>query len=112
MCAAWQWSAFSRCPDFSPQLSRHVIAANIGGYVAPILNGVWATAPYLHNGSVPTLWHLMHPESRPCRFEVGGHKLDSTKVGIAGKVMRQQAEEDRNDMNAGLQKCAVHESYE
>ena len=35
------------------------------GYVAPPLDGVWATAPYFHNGSVPTLWHLLHPESRP-----------------------------------------------
>ncbi|MDG2012879.1 MAG: c-type cytochrome, partial [Pirellulaceae bacterium] len=32
------------------------------GYQAPPLDGVWASAPYLHNGSVPTLWHLLHPE--------------------------------------------------
>ncbi len=88
MCAAWRSSVFSRCPDFSPQLSRYVTAANNGGYVAPILNGVRATTPYLHNGSVPTPWHLMHPESRPRRFEVDGHKLDFTKVEIAGEVMR------------------------
>jgi mono/diheme cytochrome c family protein len=62
---------------------RHVDAARTGGYVAPILNGVWATAPYLHNGSVPTLWHLLHPESRPARFEVGGHRLDYERMGIA-----------------------------
>ena len=35
------------------------------GYVAPPLDGIWATAPYLHNGSVPTLWHLLHPAERP-----------------------------------------------
>mgnify|MGYP003676640494 CR=1 FL=1 len=29
------------------------------GYVAPPLNGVWASAPYLHNGSVPTVDHLL-----------------------------------------------------
>jgi hypothetical protein len=33
---------------------------------------------------VPTLWHLMHPEARPARFQVGGHALDFTRVGIAG----------------------------
>jgi hypothetical protein len=55
-----------------------------GGYVAPDLSGVWSTAPYLHNGSVPTLWHLLHPEDRPERFYVGGHALDWEKVGIAG----------------------------
>ena len=36
-----------------------------GGYVAPPLDGIWASAPYLHNGSVPTLWHLLHPAERP-----------------------------------------------
>jgi len=56
------------------------------GYIAPVLSGVWATAPYLHNGSVPTLWHLLHPESRPARFEVGGHRLDYTKIGLAGET--------------------------
>src|SRR5262249_42422566 len=36
-----------------------------GGYVAPPLDGIWASAPYLHNGSVPTLWHMLHPSERP-----------------------------------------------
>ncbi len=35
------------------------------GYAAPPLDGVWATAPYFHNGSVPTLWHVLHPDKRP-----------------------------------------------
>jgi hypothetical protein len=52
------------------------------GYVAPLLNSLWATAPYLHNASVPTLWDLMNPELRPDRFMVGGHSLDFKKVGI------------------------------
>jgi hypothetical protein len=58
-------------------------AKRTGGYVAPILSGLWMTAPYLHNGSVPTLWHLMRPETRPAKFMVGGHKLDYARVGIA-----------------------------
>jgi hypothetical protein len=64
-------------------VSRKVNAARTGGYVAPILAGVWMTAPYLHNGSVPTLWHLMRPASRPAAFPVGGHALDFERVGIA-----------------------------
>ncbi|MGY2490047.1 c-type cytochrome [Cupriavidus sp. CP313] len=68
------------------ELGKHIDAANTGGYVAPILSGVWATAPYLHNGSVPTLWHLMHPQARPRRFWVGGHALDYGKLGIAGRL--------------------------
>jgi endo-cleaving rubber dioxygenase len=35
------------------------------GYLAPPLYGVWATAPYLHNGSIPDAWSLLKPEDRP-----------------------------------------------
>jgi mono/diheme cytochrome c family protein len=66
--------------------TKVVEPVNGGGYVAPDLSGVWATAPYLHNGSVPTLWHLLHAEARPERFEVGGHPLDYDRVGIAGAL--------------------------
>jgi hypothetical protein len=38
------------------------------GYQAPPLDGIWATAPYLHNGSVPTLHALLQSSSRPGRF--------------------------------------------
>lgn len=65
---------------------EHAVPAATGGYVAPPLSGVWATAPYLHNGSVPTLWHLMNPDERPERFESGGHALDFTRLGIAGEL--------------------------
>lgn len=53
-----------------------------GGYVAPPLAGIWASAPYLHNGSVPTLAALLAPATRPTRFMVGGHALDLAKVGL------------------------------
>jgi len=51
-------------------------------YVAPPLDGLWASAPYLHNGSVPTLWHLLTPDARPETFELGGHMLDFTRMGV------------------------------
>ncbi len=35
------------------------------GYIAPPLYGVWASAPYLHNSSVPTLWDVLKPSDRP-----------------------------------------------
>ena len=65
---------------------QHIEPLNSGGYVAPDLGGLWATAPYLHNGSVPTLWHLLNAEQRPERFYVGGHMLDYELMGIAGGV--------------------------
>lgn len=39
-----------------------------GGYQAPPLDGVWATAPYFHNGSVPTLLGVLNSKSRPKVF--------------------------------------------
>ena len=63
--------------------SKYIDVQRTGGYVAPLLSGVWNTAPYLHNGSVPTLWDLMHPETRPAKFRVGGHAVDLKKVGIS-----------------------------
>ena len=38
------------------------------GYVAPPLDGVFASAPYFHNGAVPTLWHVLHPDARPAAW--------------------------------------------
>jgi hypothetical protein len=69
-------------------------------YKARPLNGIWATAPYLHNGSVPTLYDLLLPSSlrnvaeagapaelspeprRPERFFVGSREFDPNKVGL------------------------------
>jgi mono/diheme cytochrome c family protein len=44
---------------------RKANVSDPGGYVAPPLDGVWASSPYFHNGSVPTLWHVLHPTERP-----------------------------------------------
>lgn len=37
----------------------------IVGYHTPPLHGVWASAPYFHNGSVPDVWGVLDPDSRP-----------------------------------------------
>ena len=53
------------------------------GYVAPPLDGVWASAPYLHNGSVPTLWHVLHPAARPHAWRVKSPEgYDRERVGL------------------------------
>ena len=53
------------------------------GYAATPLTGVWANYPYLHNGSVPTLYHLLGPVSeRPAIFSVTAARLfDRQRVG-------------------------------
>jgi hypothetical protein len=57
------------------------------GYVARPMAGIWATPPYLHNGSVPTLWDLLQPVSaRPARFPLGHQEYDPVKVGYATEV--------------------------
>jgi cytochrome c5 len=62
---------------------KQTFSVKIGqGYVAPPLSGIWASAPYLHNGSVPSLRALFDPSQRHARFKVGGHGLDLTTVGI------------------------------
>ena len=52
-------------------------------YKAGPLNGIWATGPYLHNGSVPTLADLLAPaEERPKKFRVGSRRFDDQRVGF------------------------------
>ena len=57
------------------------------GYVAPPLDGVWASAPYFHNGSVPTLWHVLHPEARPAAWRrKGPDAYDRVRGGLEVEV--------------------------
>lgn len=47
------------------------------------LNGIWASAPFLHNGSVPNLWELLQkPDRRVDTFYVGSWVIDPKKVGF------------------------------
>jgi len=51
-------------------------------YKARPLDGIWATAPYLHNGSVPTLYDLLLPAAkRPQGFRLGTRDYDPVRVG-------------------------------
>ena len=53
------------------------------GYAALPLDGVWLTAPYLHNGSVPTLADLLEPAAaRPAKFWRGYDLFDAARVGF------------------------------
>ena len=51
------------------------------GYVTNALEGAWSRAPYLHNGSVPTLYHLLVPGERPATFARGSITYDQKHVG-------------------------------
>jgi cytochrome c5 len=77
--------------NYSPDTTANPYASLLS-YKARSLNGVWATAPYLHNGSVPTLYDLLLPakpkgatdngEYRPATFMVGSREFDPVKVGF------------------------------
>jgi hypothetical protein len=57
------------------------------GYVNNLLDGIWLRAPYLHNGSVPTLRDLLNgPEQRPKKFCRGSDVYDWGKVGFASAL--------------------------
>ena len=63
-------------------------------YVARPLVSIWATAPYLHNASVPTLYHLLLPaKDRPKIFAVGQREYDPVRLGYVidpAKIPRDQ----------------------
>ncbi len=78
------------------------------GYVAVPLNGVWLRAPYLHNGSVPSLADLLEPpERRPREFRRGYDVYDPANVGFvssgseAGRVGTLHDVSKPGDSNAG-----------
>ncbi len=64
------------------QYGKEKVVANPAGYMAPPLDGVWASAPYFHNGSVPTLWHVLHPDKRPVVWYRTPDGYDSVRIGL------------------------------
>ncbi|MCX6129187.1 MAG: hypothetical protein NTX25_09025 [Proteobacteria bacterium] len=56
------------------------------GYLALPLTGIWARAPYLHNGSVPTLYHLLVPQARPIVFQLNNFAYDKINLGFQWNI--------------------------
>ena len=68
------WGQRTNCPNLEHKKPQ---------YRARPLNGVWATAPYIHNGSVPSLhWMLMPQNDRPKQFCLGARDFDPKTVGF------------------------------
>lgn len=76
--------------DYSPDTTADPYASLLA-YKGRSLNGIWATAPFLHNGSIPTIYDLLLPkrqggdpadgEYRPDSFVVGSREYDPAKAG-------------------------------
>jgi hypothetical protein len=97
--------------DYNPDTTAQPYAS-LHAYKGRSLNGIWATAPYLHNGSVPTLWDLLLPAyQRPKAFKVGAREFDPDKVGFKsegydGTEFRTNLQ--RGNYNSGHEKyCSV-----
>lgn len=89
-------------------------------YKARPLNGIWATAPYLHNGSVPSIYDLLLPVKRkddpenglyrPADFKVGGREFDPVKIGLRSEGYEgfNFRANQRGDFNSGHEYGTVH----
>jgi hypothetical protein len=73
------WQA--RLDEYFRDTPRRV-ADGTNGYKADMLHGIWAQAPYLHNGSVPTIGQLVCSATRPKRFLRGNLNYDEGLVGF------------------------------
>ncbi|MFN7802956.1 MAG: di-heme-cytochrome C peroxidase [Planctomycetaceae bacterium] len=73
-------------------------------YESRVMQGIWAAAPYLHNGSVPTLEDLLEPtDKRPSEFEVGP-EYDLERIGLARKQKKfnfKLKTTDASELNSG-----------
>jgi hypothetical protein len=104
-----QWIA--RSPD-NAAAANAINCERLNQFQAPLkyrarpLNGIWAMAPYLHNGSVPSLHDLLlPPDQRPKKFYVGNWEFNPEIVGYEMKTQSQDAFEydtsQRGNSNAG-----------
>jgi mono/diheme cytochrome c family protein len=73
-----QWMA----DGWMSRYGQDPVVVDAVGYVPPPLHGVWASAPYFHNGAVPTLWHVLHPEARPVVWKRSHSGYDHARVGL------------------------------
>ena len=70
--------------SFYGKITRAVPNNPFPGYMAPPLDGVWATAPYLHNGSVPTIELVLNSKARPAvwkRVDLDNANYDENALG-------------------------------
>ena len=76
-------SSYAKAMTLSAEPTAEREKAGILAYKARPLDGIWATAPYLHNGSIPNLYELVSPvNERSAKFFVGSNEFDPIHVGF------------------------------
>jgi mono/diheme cytochrome c family protein len=94
-------------PDYATRRSKAGPSDYVPGYVVPHLDGIWLRAPYLHNGSVPSLRDLLTPASqRPTHFYRGYDVLDRKNLGFVS----QAGDGQRSQASAGFSEVERHGS--
>ena len=77
-------------------LADDYVARAPRGYQAPPLDGLWATAPYFHNGSAPTVYHVLNSSSRPSLFtrsyRTDKDAYDPVKLGWKVQILEHGAD--------------------
>jgi cytochrome c peroxidase len=76
------------CQMDGAEIIRDTTKIEEQGYMASVLDGIWARAPYLHNGSVPTMRHLLVPYERPKQFLRGIQEYDQKDLGWVWQVAK------------------------
>lgn len=101
------WFADEKGPD-----GRRLCDQTIVGYQAPPLDGVWATAPYFHNGSAPTVYHVLNSKARPKIFtrtyRTEREDYDTQKLGWKITVL----EEPPKETMSGIERRKIYDTTE
>ncbi len=67
-----------------------------GGYIAPPLDGIWGTAPYFHNGSVPNLYLVLNSGMRPKYWSRTFNNSDTDKTKVGWNYTEETSKTDKN----------------
>jgi hypothetical protein len=95
-------------PNPAANASGTASASGSFPYESRVMQGIWAAAPYLHNGSVPTLTELLTPDSQRVSEFMVGPAYDIEKVGLAAQQTKFNytlKTTDCADRNSGNSRC-------
>lgn len=81
------------------------------GYIAPPLDGVWATAPYLHNGSVPTIEGMLNSKIRPTYWTRDFKKPEYDYTALGWKYEMHEQPKPKKTYNTTLPGYGNHGHY-
>ena len=88
--------------------SRIIAGPGVNVIDASCASGIWAPAPYLHNGSVPTLAELLKPPTERIKQFKIGNAYDNVNVGLAVEQTQfntTMTTTDCGDLNSGNSRC-------